>query len=81
MGNLRKLTLSHDNKKDDWVLKEDHTGRTVRRFDTKSEGTKGGVLEQALGAQGGSVKIQKQNGVFQEERTFPGSADPRKSKG
>jgi hypothetical protein len=29
----------------------------------------------------GSVKIEKLNGRYQEERTFPRSADPRKSKG
>lgn len=81
MGNLRKLTMSYDDRKDDWILKEDRTGRTVRRFDTKAEGTKGGVLEQALGTQGGSVKIQKQNGTYQEERTFPGRLDPKESRG
>jgi len=28
-----------------------------------------------------SVKIHKLNGQFQEERTYPRSADPRQSKG
>lgn len=40
---------------------------------------KGGALEKAIGE--GSVKIQKMDGKFQEERTFPGSKDPKSSKG
>ena len=53
----------------------------VRSFDTKARATKGGVLERAVGDDRGSVKIQKENGRFQEERTYPGSADPAKSQG
>jgi hypothetical protein len=34
-----------------------------------------------MGSDGGSVKIQKENGRFQEERTYPGSKDPASSKG
>lgn len=30
---------------------------------------------------GGSLKIHKNNGGFQEERTYPRSKDPRRSKG
>lgn len=41
------------------------------------------LLEEPAGpaADGGSVKIQKENGRFQEERTYPGSKDPVASKG
>jgi hypothetical protein len=46
-----------------------------------AEAVGGGVLEAELGKAGGSVKIQKMNGRFQEERTYPGSADPKTSKG
>jgi Uncharacterized protein conserved in bacteria (DUF2188) len=81
MANLPKFTLSHDSKKDDWALKNDATGRVVRRFDTKAEATEGGVLEKAVGAQGGSVRIEKARGGYQEERTYPGSRDPKKSPG
>lgn len=81
MANLRRFTLSHDSSKDDWTLRNDATGRVIRRFDTKAEATRGGVLEQALGSQGGSVRIHKEHGGFQEERTFPGSRDPKKSPG
>ena len=81
MDSLSRYTLVHDDRNDDWALKNDATGRTVRRFETKDEATKGGVLEEVLGSQGGSVKIQKENGLYQEERTYPRSRDPRASKG
>lgn len=81
MPNLPPYTLVHDDNKDDWALTHDATGKTIRRFDTKEDATKGGVLKEAVGKAGGSVKIQKENGRYQEERTFPRSRDPRSSKG
>jgi Uncharacterized protein conserved in bacteria (DUF2188) len=81
MADLPHYTLSYDEKKQDWALRQDITGRTVRRFETKNEATRGEVLENAVGAAGGSVKIQKENGVYQEERTYPRSKDPRQSRG
>lgn len=81
MSNLPKFTLSKDEKKNDWAWKNDATGPVQGRFDTKGEATAGGVLEKAVGKSGGSVKIQKENGRIQEERTYPGSKDPRKSRG
>jgi len=81
MAKLPKYTLSHDEKKDDWVLKEDGASRARRRFETKADATAGGALSEALGASGGSVKIQKKSGQYQEERTFPRSRDPKKSPG
>lgn len=81
MPNLPKYTLSKDPKKDDWVLKEDGTGQVKKRFDTKADATAAGALEKAVGGGGGSVKIQKEDGKIQEERTYPGSKDPKKSPG
>jgi len=78
---LPKYTLSKDEKKGDWKLTSDGTGRVKERFDTKADATKGGALEKAVGSGGGSVKIQKEDGKFQEERTYPGSKDPKKSPG
>lgn len=71
MGRIQKFTLSKDEKRDAWQLTNDTTDRVVRRFDSKS----------VRGREGGSVKIQKENGRFQEERTCPRAADPRSSKG
>ena len=81
MGKLPKYTLEFDEKKDRWALEHDKTGKVIKTFDTKEDATKGGVLKKALGEDGGSVKIQKENGRFQEERTYPSSADPHSSKG
>jgi hypothetical protein len=80
MTNLPKFHLVHDQKKDDWKL-QDSSGRTVRRFDTKGDATAGGVLKDAIGGKGGAVRIHKEDGVFQEERTFPRSRDPKSSPG
>lgn len=78
---LRKFTLEHNEQKKRWELEQDKTGEVVRTFKTKEDATKAGALERAVGPEGGSVKIQKQDGKFQEERTFPRSSDPRDSKG
>ncbi len=81
MTKLPKYTLTHNDKKDRWDLESDKSGKVVKTFDTKGEATKGGALERAVGKEGGSVKIQKENGRFQEERTYPGSKDPKESPG
>ena len=78
---LRRFSLVHDNQNDDWRLVQNTTNRTVQRFETKQDATAGGVLRQALGSQGGSVRIHLENGRIEEERTFPRSADPTRSKG
>ena len=81
MPNLRKFTFAYDKDKDDWALTQQGAAQATKRFKTKSEATKRGVLNDALGAQGGSVRIKKQDGKIQEERTFPRSRDPKKTSG
>lgn len=81
MAKLPKFTLDFDPKRQKWDLTNDSTDRRVKSFDTKEEATKGGVLEQAVGPRGGSVKIKTQDNKYQEERTYPGTADPKKSPG
>ncbi len=81
MAKLPKFTLDKNEKTDRWDLTNDKTDKTVKSFATKAAATKGGALEKAVGADGGSVKIQKENGRIQEERTYPGSRDPKESKG
>lgn len=78
---LPKYTLVHNQQKSCWDLKEDGSGRVGCSFGTKEEALRGGALEAALGPVGGSVKIQKLDGTYEEERTFPRSADPRRSPG
>ncbi len=78
---LTKFTLELNEKKERWELRNDKTDKLVKSFDTKGEATSGGVLRKAVGKDGGSVKIQKENGRIQEERTYPKSADPKQSPG
>lgn len=81
MANLAKFTLEYDERGEDWVLRNDRSNRLIKRYETKSDALEGGALKRAVGSEGGSVKIQKQNGRFQEERTYPRSRDPRRSRG
>ena len=81
MPKLPKYTLSHNESKDRWELKSDNIGRVKKTFETKAKATAGGVLEKAVGKEGGSVKIQRLDGLFQEERTYPGGRDPKRSPG
>lgn len=80
MANLPRFRLEYDEKKEKWAL-ENAQGTTVKNFDTKEDATAGGVLKKVVGSDGGTVRIYKQHGGIQEERTFPKSRDPRKSKG
>ncbi len=81
MPKLPKYTLEYDERKEKWALENDKTNKTVKTFDTKADATARDALKNALGPDGGSVKIQKTNGRYQEERTYPREADPKKSPG
>lgn len=76
---LPKFTVDYNEKKEKWQLTNDKTNEVIKSTTTKENMIKGGALEKAIGE--GSVKIQKMDGKFQEERTFPGSNDPKSSKG
>lgn len=78
---LKKLEVSYDRKTEKWGLKDLDSKKTIAQTDTKAELTKGGVLQDFLGSDGGSVRIKKLDNKIQEERTFPRDADPKKSKG
>jgi hypothetical protein len=75
---LPRFTLKHDKNAGRWVLKN-QTGTTVKSFADKASATAGGVLARAV--KRGTVQIHKTNGRIQEERTYPRSADPRRSPG
>lgn len=78
---LPKFHLVKDDKRGDWKLAPEGGGRARARFDSKGDATAGGVLADALGRKGGSVRIHKVDGEIQEERTYPGDRDPRSSPG
>ncbi|MDH3311464.1 MAG: DUF2188 domain-containing protein [Gammaproteobacteria bacterium] len=70
MPKLIKYTLEFSEKDKKWTLKNDKTKKMAKSFKTKASAIKGGALKRALGKNGGSVKIQKQNGRIQEVRTY-----------
>jgi hypothetical protein len=80
MPRLPRFTLTHSDKKDQWVLKNE-ANRSVESWDTKAEATTRGELKEAIGNNGGSVRIEKLQGGYEEERTFPKSRDPKETPG
>lgn len=62
-----------------WDLKKEGGERATLKAETKAELVK--ATSQLLQDKGGSVKIHKGNGQIQEERTYPRSADPKKTPG
>lgn len=81
MSKLPTFTLTHNENKHRWDLKSDRTDRVVKSFPRKADAVRGGALETAVGRSGGSVRIQKLDGKYQEERTYPRGADPERSRG
>jgi hypothetical protein len=69
---VKRLTLTHNEETQLWDLKEERSRRLIKAFRSKTEATSRGVLEKALGPEGGSVTIRKKGGVFEEERRFTG---------
>ena len=68
-------------KKDEgqWKLTRQGAERAALTSDTKEDALKKSM--EFMQDHGGSMKIHKENGRIQEERTYPRSADPRKSPG
>ncbi|MBI2225615.1 MAG: DUF2188 domain-containing protein [Betaproteobacteria bacterium] len=71
----RKYTLRFDASREKWILKHDVSEKVIKVFDNKEDATRAGVLRKALGREGGTVTLRTRTGVFDEERTFPRSAD------
>ena len=70
----------HITKKGDaWRFEKEGSDRAIKKADTKAEVIKG--MQHFMDDKVGSVKIHKENGVIQEERTYQRKDDPRKSKG
>lgn len=65
-----------------WSLTKEGSNRATKTFETNKEK----AIQQSAKllknqSDPSSLKIHKENGRIQEERTYPGSADPKKSKG
>lgn len=64
---------------DKWKLKKEDAERASKTADTKKE-----IIDQMrdfMSDKIASVKIHKEDGKFQEERTYQRKNDPRRSKG
>ena len=64
---------------DKWKFQKQGAKRASKVFETKQEAMKESV--EFMHKNGGSLKIHKKDGSYQEERTYPRSEDPRKSPG
>ena len=64
---------------DGWELKKAGAERASQRSSTKQELV--GSLSEFFEGKVASVKIHKADGSIEEERTYPRSADPRRTKG
>jgi hypothetical protein len=80
MAKLPRYSLAYNAKSKKSELKSESSGGVVKAFSSKAGATKGGLLGKAVGGRG-TVKIRKRSGKVQEERTYPRSLDPRRSKG
>jgi hypothetical protein len=73
---LRRFTLKRGPAGWELIGQE---GGVVRRFASKVEALAGGILEKIV--ERGTVRIHKEDGSFEEERTYPREDDPRRSPG
>ena len=70
----------HITKNDNqWQLKKEGAGRASKIANTKQDIIK--QMRDFMKNKVASVKIHKENGVFQEERTYQRKDDPSKTKG
>lgn len=76
---LPKYTLHKDQESQKWRLEKEGADRAIKTFTTKDAALQG--LPDAVGKSGGSVRIRKVDNTIQEERTYPRSQDPKKSRG
>ena len=68
-------------KKDGWVAETGKAKTPVAKAPTKEAAIKKTAAAAKKMPEAVSVKIHKVDNTIQEERTYPRSADPRKSKG
>jgi len=66
-------------KGDEWVAES--AGRILARAPLKAEAVRVTAKVAKAALEPVTVKIHKENGRIQEERTYPRSADPRRTKG
>lgn len=72
MARLPRFSLSYNGTNRKWELTREDNEEVVKRFKSKADAIKGGVLERAV-KKVGSVRIRKRDGKIQEERSYPRS--------
>jgi len=76
---MENFHLVHEDGK--YKLKKENAERASKVIDANKIDAIKQSKEFILNHGGGSLKIHKNEGGFQEERTYPKSIDPKKSKG
>lgn len=76
---LDKYHLSKDDGK--WKLKKEGAQRASKTFEGPKEEAIRKSADHIKGGSGGSLKIHKEDGKIQEERTYPRSKGPKNSPG
>ncbi|NDV15781.1 DUF2188 domain-containing protein [Muricauda sp. TY007] len=76
---MENFHLVHEDGK--YKLKREHAERASKVIDSNKEEAIKQAKKFITDNGGGSLKIHKNKGGFQEERTYPKSIDPKKSKG
>jgi hypothetical protein len=74
---LDRYDLVHQD--DSWKLEKHGAERAIRNFETKEDAME--FSTDYVKEHSGSLRIHKQGGQFQEERTYPRKDDPRRSPG
>lgn len=70
----------HLTKKDgEWKFGKENSSKSIKNFDTKSSAMD--YAKDYMNKNSGSLKIHGVDGKIQEERTYPKSKDPGKSRG
>ncbi|MDQ3047101.1 MAG: DUF2188 domain-containing protein [Bacteroidota bacterium] len=62
-----------------WLLEKEGEKRGIKFFATKREAME--FSTKYVKEKGGSLKVHKEDGRFEEERTYPRNSDPVYSKG
>lgn len=76
---MENFHLVHEDGK--YKLQRENAERASKVIDSNKLDAISQAKEFIVKQGGGSLKIHKNDGGFQEERTYPKSKDPRKSKG
>lgn len=76
---MENFHLVHEDGK--YKLKKENAERASKVIDSNKIDAIKQSKEFILHQGGGSLKIHKNDGDFQQERTYPKSIDPKKSKG